>query len=82
MLYEEREAIQQEERLSPDIVAFCSLMARILMRCLQQHDTRLERFLPLPDQSKEQQTAGTHDPMTASKRNSQTKSTLRKELPD
>ena len=67
MLQEKREAIQQEERLSPDIVAFCTLMARIVMRCLRQHDTRLEKFLFLSDQSEEQQTGCTHDPMTTSK---------------
>ena len=52
MKHEKREAIQQEESLSPDIVAFCSLMARILLRCLRQHDTRLEKFLFLSDESK------------------------------
>jgi len=52
MKHEKREAIQQEESLSPDIVAFCSLMARIMLRCLRQHDTRLEKFLFLSDESK------------------------------
>jgi len=52
MKHEKREAIQPEERLSPDIVAFCSLMARIMLRCLRQHDTRLEKFLFLSDESK------------------------------
>jgi hypothetical protein len=56
MKHEKREAIQHEESLSPDIVAFCSLMARIMLRCLRQHDTRLEKFLFLSDESK----ASTH----------------------
>lgn len=80
MIHEKREAIQQEERLSPDVVAFCTLMARIVIRCLRQHDTRLERFLFLPDQS-EEQTGVTHDPTTASKRSSKSSSALRHELP-
>jgi len=67
MIHEKREAIQQEESLSPEVVAFCTLMARIVMRCLRQHDTRLERFLFLPAQSEEQHSGGTHDRTTASK---------------
>ena len=66
MIHEKREAVQQEESLSPDVVAFCTLMARIVMRCLRQHDTRLESFLFLPALSEEQHLGGTHDPTTAS----------------
>ena len=81
MLHEKREAIQQEESLSPDVVAFCTLMARIVMRCLRQHDTRLEQFLFLPDQSEKDHTGGTHEPTTTtSTRDSQTSSDLRQEL--
>ena len=65
MKHEKREAIQQEESLSPDIVAFCSLMARILLRCLRQHDTRLEKFLFVSKQAKQQQTEVPHDPTAA-----------------
>ncbi len=65
MKHEKREAIQQEESLSPDIVAFCSLMARIMLRCLRQHDTRLEKFLSLSDPAKQQQTEVPHDPTAA-----------------
>jgi hypothetical protein len=65
MKHEKREVIQQEERLSPDIVAFCSLMARILIRCLRQHDTRLEKFFILTDPAKQQQTEVPHDPTAA-----------------
>ncbi len=81
MKHEKREAFQQEERLSPDIIAFCTLVARIMMRCLRQHDTRMEKFLFLPDQSEERQIGGTHDPTMASKRSSQMSSTLRHEFP-
>ncbi len=81
MIHEKREAIQQEERLSPDVVAFCTLMAQIMMRCLRQHDIRLEKFLFLSDQSKEQQTGDTYNPTTASKRSSKSSGALRHELP-
>jgi len=67
MLHDKREAIQQEESLSPDVVAFCTLVARIVVRCLRQHDTRLERFLFLPDQSEKDDTGGIHEPTTTSK---------------
>ena len=72
MVHEQREAIQQEESLSPEVVAFCNLIARIMMRCLRQHDTRLEQFLFLPAPSEEQQRGGTHGSTTASKRSSRT----------
>jgi hypothetical protein len=62
MKHEKRKTIQHEERLSPDIVAFCSLMARIMMRGLRQHDTRLEKFLFLSDPSKHQHKEVPHDP--------------------
>jgi hypothetical protein len=65
MKHEKREAIQQEESLSPDIVAFCSLMARIMLRCLRQHDTRLEKFLFLSDPAKQQHTEVPPDPTAA-----------------
>src|SRR3974377_1590549 len=80
MLHEKREAIQQEENLSPDVVAFCALVARIVVRCLRQHDTRLERFLFLPDQSEEQHRGGTHDPTLTSSSSSQTRGALSQEL--
>src|SRR5258706_16113528 len=81
MVHEKREAAHQEEGLSPEIVAFCNLIARIVMRCLRQHDTRLEQFLFLPAQSEEQYRGGIHDPTTESQRSSHTRSALRQELP-
>ena len=81
MKHEKREAIQQEESLSPDIVAFCSLMARIMLRCLRQHDTRLERFLFLPEQTEKQQRGGTYDPTLISSISSLTSGALPQELP-
>jgi len=65
MEYEKREAIQQEESLSPDIVVFCSLVARIMLRCLRQHDTRLEKCFFLADPAKHQHTEVPHDPTAA-----------------
>src|SRR5947209_11911874 len=81
MVQEQREAVQQEDSLAPEIVAFCSLIARIVMRCLRQHDTRLEQFLFPPDQSEKDYTGGKHEPTTESTRSSQTSSALRQELP-
>ena len=54
MVHEKREAVQQEERLSPDVVAFCALIARIMMRCLTQQDARMRKFLSLPSNQKDE----------------------------
>ena len=63
MVHEKREALQQEERLSPDVVAFCALIARIMMRCLtQQQDTRMRKFLSLPSQTEGRGTGGKDGP--------------------
>gem|GEM_PF-1977964 len=66
MVHEKREAVPQEERLSPEIVAFCNLIARIMMRCLRQHDTRMRKFLSLPSQSERRDTGAKHDQAAAS----------------
>ncbi len=66
MEHEKQEAAQQEERLSPDVVAFCALIARIMMRCLTQQDTRMRKFLSLPSQSERRDTGAKHDPAAAS----------------
>src|SRR2546425_12546183 len=81
MVHEQREAVQQEEGRAPEVVAFCTLIARIVLRCLQQHDTRLEQFLFLSTPSEEHYIGGTHDPTTVSKSSSQTSSALHQELP-
>jgi len=65
MVHEQREAAQQEESPSPEVAAFCSLIAGIVLRCLRQHDTHLERFLFLPAQSVEQQKGGAGRPLPA-----------------
>src|SRR5437763_16905344 len=83
MVHEQREAVQREEEdsLAPEIVAFCSLIARIMMRCLRQRDARLEQFLFPPDQSEQDYTGGKHEPTTTSTGSSQTSSALREALP-
>ena len=62
MIHEKREAIQQEEMLSPDVVAFCALIARIMMRCLAQQDVHTRKFLSLPSQTEGRGTGGKDDP--------------------
>ncbi len=66
MAHEQREAVRQEERLSPEVVAFCALIARIMMRCLTQQDTRMRKFLSLPSQSERRDAGAKHDPAAAS----------------
>jgi len=62
MIHEKREAIQQEEMLSPDVVAFCALIARIMMRCLAQRDTHMRKVHFLPSQTEGRGTGGKDDP--------------------
>ena len=81
MLHEQREAVQQEETLSSEVAAFCSLIAGIELRCLRQHGTRLERPLFLPAQSVEHKRGGTYDSTTASRTSSQTNGILSQEFP-
>jgi hypothetical protein len=58
---EHKEAIQPQENLSSDIIAFCALFARIMMRCLREKNPRVRGLLSLPSQSAERETGGTHD---------------------
>lgn len=45
-----------DEQLSPDILAFCKLLARIVLRCLTQKDARVLSMLSLPShQGKQRQ---------------------------
>ena len=62
MIHEKREAVQQEEMLSPDVVAFCALIARIMMRCLAQQDVLRRKFLSLPSQTEGRGTGGKDGP--------------------
>jgi len=45
-----QEATFQAEQLSSDVLAFCALLARILLRCLRERNERVmkECFLPSP----------------------------------
>jgi hypothetical protein len=37
----------QEERTSTDVIAFCALLARIIMRCLKEQDEQVLDILSL-----------------------------------
>ncbi len=58
---EHKEAIQQQEHLSSDVIAFCALFARILMRCLREKNPRVRGLLSLSSPSERRETGGTHD---------------------
>jgi hypothetical protein len=58
---ENKEAIQRQENLSSDVIAFCALFARILMRCLREKNPSVTGLLSLPSRSEERETGGTHD---------------------
>ena len=58
---EHKEAIQPQENLPSDVVAFCALFARIMMRCLREKNPRVRGFLSLPSRSEEREPGGTHD---------------------
>lgn len=56
-----KEAMQQQEHMSSDIVAFCELMARIVIRCLKEKDPRVMSLLSFSSTAKELDTGGSHD---------------------
>ncbi len=45
MSEENKEAIQQQESVSSDVIAFCALFARILMRCLREKNPHVRGLL-------------------------------------
>ncbi len=61
MSNEHKEAIQQPENVSTDVIAFCALFARIMMRCLREKNPRVRGLLSLPSPSEKRETGGTHD---------------------
>ena len=61
MSEEKPEETQQEEQLSSTIVAFCALMARIIMRCLRERDPEVMKVLFPHWQIDEQETGEKHD---------------------
>ncbi len=61
MLHEKQEAVQQGETLSSEVVAFCALLARIMMRFLREKNPRVIGLLSLPSASERRETGGTHD---------------------
>jgi hypothetical protein len=61
MADEHKEVVQKQESLSSDVVAFCALLARIMMRCLREKNPRVKGWLSLPSQSRDLEIGGTHD---------------------
>ncbi len=59
----QQEHHRPEEQLSSDVVALCSLLARIMMRCLREKNPSMMKFLLSPPQTEqeERETGGTHD---------------------
>jgi hypothetical protein len=58
---ENKEAIQQQESVSSEVVAFCALLARIMIRCLREKNPHIMRWLSPSAQAKQFETGGTHD---------------------
>lgn len=54
---------QPEERLSSDVVALCSLLARIMMRCLKEKNPAMMKYLLSSPQAEQEErgTGGTDD---------------------
>ncbi len=61
MADEIKEAVQMQEPLPSDIVAFCALLARIMMRCLREKNPHAMGLLSLPSQTGQEETGGPHD---------------------
>ncbi len=61
MTQEKPEETQQEEQLSSNIVAFCALVARVVMRCLRERDPEVMKVLFPHWQFDEQETGERHD---------------------
>ncbi|GAC1669125.1 MAG: hypothetical protein PVS3B1_07380 [Ktedonobacteraceae bacterium] len=56
-----KEAIQHQDNLSPDVVALCTLIARIMTRCLREKNPRVMAVLSLSSNTKERETGETPD---------------------
>jgi hypothetical protein len=61
MADETKETVQMQEPLTSDVVAFCVLLARIMMRCLREKNPHAMGLISLPSQSEQEETGGTHD---------------------
>ena len=61
MVDTKKDAIQQQEPLSSDIVSLCALIARIMIRCLSEKNPQVMEILSLPSQAEKTQTGETHD---------------------
>jgi hypothetical protein len=56
-----KETIQLEEPLSSEVLAFCALLARIMVRCLREKNPQVMQCLSQPSQSEELETGETYD---------------------
>lgn len=56
MQEQRRENHQPEERLSSDVVALCSLLARIMVRCLREKNPAMMRYVLSPPQTEREET--------------------------
>lgn len=61
MTEEKQEVIQQDKPISSDVIAFCNLVTRIVMRCLRERDPEVMKALFPHWQVGEQETGERHD---------------------
>jgi hypothetical protein len=61
MSVEHKEDMRSQEQLSSDVRAFCALVARILIRCLQEKNPCVMGCLALSSELKDAEAEGTHD---------------------
>ncbi len=59
MVHEQQEPVQQGETLSSEVVAFCALIARIVMRCLRERNALV---IKAQNQVEKRNPGGSHDP--------------------
>jgi hypothetical protein len=58
---QQKDSITRKEALPSDVVAFCELLARIMMRCLREKNPQVMELLSLSSQVEEPETGGNHD---------------------
>ncbi|MBA2394050.1 MAG: hypothetical protein H0V70_15075 [Ktedonobacteraceae bacterium] len=61
MSEEKQQEIQQVRPISPNVITFCNLIARIVMRCLRERDPEVMKVLFPHWQIDEQETGEKHD---------------------
>ena len=58
---QQKDSVTQEEALPSDVVAFCALIARIMIRCLREKDPQVMELLSLSSQAEEPEIGGNDD---------------------